>query len=63
MLESYAVGLSGIVLVTLIWVGVQNAWRRSFPDPGGDCDALAGRSGCHGCRKHHCKKGVEEVSR
>jgi len=28
---------------------VQRAWRRSFADVGTDPDALAGRTGCHGC--------------
>jgi len=49
MLESYAIGLSATVLVAVAWLGVQNAWRRVFPDGSADADALAGRAGCHGC--------------
>ena len=77
MLESYAIGLSGIVLVAVTWVGVQSAWRKVFPGVGSDTDALAGRTGCHGCRERsascdgataehrgrHCEKPTEEEVR
>jgi len=45
----YLIGVGAILLVSTAWVGVQRAWRKSFPHDGGDPDALAGRSGCHGC--------------
>ena len=48
MLASYALGVAAVVLIAVAWVGVQLAWRRTFPDAGGDADVLAGRMGCHG---------------
>ena len=30
------------LLVVGVWVAVQSAWRRSFPDPSGELDALGG---------------------
>ena len=49
-------GLLMLLLVVGVWVAVQSAWRRSFPDPSGELDALAGRGGCHGCRGGECRK-------
>jgi hypothetical protein len=49
MLASYLTGLIVIVLVAVAWVGVQLAWRKTFPDACSDPDVLAGRMGCHGC--------------
>ena len=45
----YLIGIGAILLLSTAWVGVQRAWRRSFFDFGTDPDALAGRTGCHGC--------------
>lgn len=59
MLHHYIIGVGAFVLLSAAWLGVQRAWRRSFADVGNDPDALAGRSGCHGCAKsEHC----EEIS-
>jgi hypothetical protein len=49
MWTSYAVGLIGITVVLAAWIGVQNAWRRTFPELASDPDTLAGRMGCQGC--------------
>lgn len=49
MLTSYLTAMTVIVLVMVVWVGVQNAWRRTFPDAAADPDVLRGRMGCHGC--------------
>ena len=49
MMHDYIIGVGAILLLSTAWVGVQRAWRRSFADVGDDPDALAGRSGCHGC--------------
>jgi hypothetical protein len=46
MLATYATGIVALVLLFLVWAGVQSAWRRTFPDAGSDPDALAGRMGC-----------------
>ena len=32
-----------------LWVGIQFAWRKQFPEAGKDPDVLANRGGCHGC--------------
>ncbi len=49
VLATYATGVGTAVLVALAWVGVQQAWRRTFPERLHDADALAGRMGCLGC--------------
>jgi len=49
MMHDYIIGVGAILLLSTAWVGVQRAWRRSFADIAEDPDALAGRSGCHGC--------------
>ena len=49
MLTSYAVAVLAMVVLAVAWVGVQSAWRRTFPGAMADPDVLAGRMGCHGC--------------
>lgn len=49
MWESYAIGVGALVAVLLVWVGVQGAWRRAFPEFDGDPDVLAARGACNGC--------------
>jgi hypothetical protein len=49
MLSSYATGIGAIVVLLMVWVGVQVGWRKVFADVATDPDALAGRMGCHGC--------------
>jgi hypothetical protein len=41
--------------VVALWLAVQRAWLRSFPEAAHDGDALAGRSECSsgGCATHH----------
>ena len=57
MLVSYATGLVAIVVVAVVWVGIQIAWRKVFPGVSSDPDVLAGRMGCHGCgRAEVCDK-------
>ena len=48
MLAHYAIGIVGIVVMSLAWVGVQVAWRKVFPGVCADPDVLAGRTGCRG---------------
>jgi len=57
---SYVTGLAAIAIVLVCWVGVQSAWNKTFPDPAGDPDALAGRLGCHGCG---CATPCDEATR
>jgi hypothetical protein len=51
MLHHYVIGVGAFVLLSVLWVGVQRAWRRSFSDVGDDPDALAGRPDCFGCAR------------
>ena len=63
MLESYAVGPLAVVLVTVTWVGVQSAWKKVFARIDCDPDALAGRTGCHGCggaERDACRRRRQE---
>jgi hypothetical protein len=40
----------GLGAVLMLWVGVQVAWRRAFPDAvPADDDVLAGRMSCRDC--------------
>jgi len=48
-LWSQAAGVVGVAALAALWFAVQGAWRRAFPEAGGDPDPLAGRLGCHGC--------------
>jgi hypothetical protein len=48
MIQTYLTGVAAIVLVSLAWLVVQRLWQRQFPDHA-DVDAMAHRSGCHGC--------------
>ena len=48
MIQTYLTGIAAIVLVSLAWLTVQRLWQRQFPDHA-DVDAMANRSGCHGC--------------
>lgn len=51
MLSSYFTGIAGVIVIACGWLAVQRLWQRHFPEhaAGGEEDALAGRSGCHGC--------------
>ncbi len=62
MIESYATGLIGITTVLLLWVRVQTAWKRMFPDLSADGDGLAERVGCTGCdRIETCARSPEDA--
>ncbi|MCB1854894.1 MAG: hypothetical protein H6988_06410 [Pseudomonadales bacterium] len=51
VLSTYLTALAGMILISCGWLAVQRLWQRHFPGPEGgeQGDALAGRSGCHGC--------------
>ena len=51
MIASYATGIAGFVLLSVIWIGVQSAWRNTFADAEADPDVLADRVGCHTCER------------
>jgi hypothetical protein len=53
--STFLTAIAGMIVISCGWLAVQRLWLRQFPDspaPGGnaDGDALAGRSGCHGCK-------------
>ena len=48
MLGHYLLAALAVAAMAAVWVGVQVAWKRSFPDAFCDPDALAGRMGCGG---------------
>jgi hypothetical protein len=72
MLYHYLIGVGAFVLLSAAWIGVQRAWRKAFPEVGGDPDVLAGRPGCQGCSREEqchsrtqsgpCKEEEEELS-
>jgi hypothetical protein len=51
VLTPYLTGIGIVIGITVLWVAVQTAWRRTFPEAGppSEPDPLAGRLGCHGC--------------
>jgi hypothetical protein len=64
MMYHYIVGVGAFVLLSLVWVGVQRAWKRSFADVGDDPDALADRPGCFGCaRASSCSGQMDSDTR
>lgn len=64
MLASHAIAIVLLLAVLGLWVAVQNAWRRAFPEAGGahEPDVLAcrgggccgGTGGGPGCRGDRC---------
>ncbi|MCA9758491.1 MAG: hypothetical protein KDA27_22025 [Candidatus Eisenbacteria bacterium] len=47
--SQYLIGAGSMTLLAVGWVGVQAAWKRSFPTAFADPDVLAGRRGCGAC--------------
>ena len=63
MLQHYIVAIGTFVLLSVIWVAVQRAWKRSFADVDRDPDALAARPSCFGCaRAHDCAEEARTVA-
>jgi hypothetical protein len=64
MFHHYLIGIGAFALLSAAWVGVQRAWRKSFPDVGADPDVLAGRPGCQGCsRQDECHSRPQSENR
>ncbi len=57
MIGSYFIGIVGIVSMTIIWIGVQSAWKNVFKDQTLDVDALGDRTKCTNC---HCTTGCTQ---
>jgi len=53
VLSTFFTAIAGMMVISCFWLAVQRLWLRHFretAEPGGaGGDALAGRSGCHGC--------------
>jgi len=47
-MSTHLIAILALAAVVAIWVGVQIAWKKAFPDAFCDPDALAGRMGCGG---------------
>ncbi len=49
MIETYLIGIVGIVALMLAWAGIQQVWRKAFAEHVTDEDALAERTRCTNC--------------
>jgi len=49
MIESFLIGIGGMIALMIIWIGVQSLWRKIFSDYISDDDVLAGRTKCSNC--------------
>ena len=45
---SYLIAVLAVAAMAAVWVCVQIAWKKSFPEAFCDPDALGGRMGCGG---------------
>ena len=63
MLTTHAIAIVLLVLAIVVWVAVQSAWRRSFPEACTDPDVLAGRMRCHkpDCSKDCNRRGSDRA--
>jgi len=50
-LSTFFTAVAGMIVISGSWLAVQRLWQRHVPEQDdGSGDALAGRSGCHGCK-------------
>jgi len=50
LLGTLLTAVAGMIVISGSWLAVQRLWQRHVPEQDdGSGDALAGRSGCHGC--------------
>lgn len=49
MMDTYIIGIGGVVGLAIVWVLVQKLWRRTFADYIADEDVLAERRSCSNC--------------
>jgi hypothetical protein len=49
MIESFVIGIGGVVGLLLLWVLVQSWWGKVFADHMIDEDVMAGRTKCSNC--------------
>jgi hypothetical protein len=58
MLITFLTAIACMIVISCCWLAVQRLWWQQFSeDDTGEGDALAGRSGCHGCNctTDHCE--------
>ncbi|MCB0572245.1 MAG: hypothetical protein KDC66_20905 [Phaeodactylibacter sp.] len=48
-MQSFVIGIGGIVIMVAIWALVQSLWRDTFAENITDDDVLAGRTKCSNC--------------
>jgi hypothetical protein len=49
MINSLLIGVGGVILLVLIWIVVQQLWRKVFAEYISEPDVLAERSSCGNC--------------
>ena len=49
MLQSFIIGIGGIIIMMVLWVLVQSLWRKTFAEYLTDEDVLADRTKCSNC--------------
>ena len=49
MIESYIIGITGMIFLVFLWLVVQRQWRKIFYDQINDEDVLADRNSCGNC--------------
>jgi len=49
MLQTYLIGIAGIVFLMVGWIAVQTWWGKTFPEHVIDDDVMAGRTKCSNC--------------
>ncbi|MGB5704111.1 MAG: hypothetical protein WBM48_14920 [Polyangiales bacterium] len=62
MIQHYIVGVGSLLLLSVVWLVVQRAWKKSFADLADQPDALSGRSRCHGCSDSEACGAQEKTS-
>lgn len=55
-MESYSIGILGIVFLMSLWLIVQLFWKKTFADYVSDEDPMADRTKCANC---NCTKACE----
>ena len=63
MLSAFLTAVAGMIIISAAWLAVQRLWQRHFPEQtDSQGDALAGRSGCHGCNcgPAGCERSAEQ---
>jgi hypothetical protein len=49
MIQSFLIGIGGLIALMFLWVFVQTLWGKTFSDYVSDEDVMAGRTSCSNC--------------